>query len=45
MTPFAVVPFFMVLIEAVFIRAEEGMLEAKFGEVWLSYKAEVRRWI
>jgi protein-S-isoprenylcysteine O-methyltransferase Ste14 len=45
MTPFAVVPFFIVLIEAVFIRAEEGMLEAKFGEVWLSYKAEVRRWI
>lgn len=45
MTPFAVIPFFIILIEAVFIRMEERMLEAKFGEAWLSYRAKVRRWI
>jgi protein-S-isoprenylcysteine O-methyltransferase Ste14 len=29
----------------VFIQIEESMLEEKFGQVWLEYKAKVRRWI
>jgi len=45
LTPYAVVVVFAVLMEVVFIRVEERMLEQKFGEAWLAYKAKVRRWI
>ena len=36
---------FAVLMDRVFIRIEERMLEARFGQAWLEYKATVRRWI
>jgi len=45
LTPCAIVVLFAVLMDRVFIRIEEKMLEEKFGEKWLSYKAKVRRWI
>ena len=45
LTPFLVVPVFMVLIEKDFIRGEEKMLEQKFGQIYLGYKQMVRRWI
>lgn len=45
LTPYAVIVVFAVLMEVVFIRVEERMLERKFGEAWLAYKAKVRRWI
>jgi protein-S-isoprenylcysteine O-methyltransferase Ste14 len=45
LTPFIVVPVFAVLMDQVFIQIEESMLEEKFGQVWLEYKAKVRRWI
>jgi protein-S-isoprenylcysteine O-methyltransferase Ste14 len=45
LTPFFVVAVFVVLMEAIFIRAEERMLEEKFGAAWHSYRAKVRRWI
>jgi protein-S-isoprenylcysteine O-methyltransferase Ste14 len=45
LTPFAVVLFFPGLMEVVFIRPEEAMLEQQFGETWLAYKQQVRRWI
>jgi protein-S-isoprenylcysteine O-methyltransferase Ste14 len=45
LTPFAVVPLFVVLIDWRFIRAEEAMLEQAFGAAYLDYKAAVRRWL
>ncbi|MBW1910265.1 MAG: isoprenylcysteine carboxylmethyltransferase family protein [Deltaproteobacteria bacterium] len=45
LTPYAVIPVFAVLMEVVFIRVEERMLEEKFSEAWLVYKEKVRRWI
>ena len=43
--PFIVIPVFAVLIQFVFIKVEEGMLEEKFGRTWVEYKQKVRRWI
>jgi len=45
LTPFVVIPIFVVLMEAVFMRVEERMLEETFGEVWAAYRNSVRRWI
>ena len=45
LTPFLVVPLFVVLMELVFIRVEERMMEAQFGQSWRDYKRKVRRWI
>jgi len=45
LSPWAIIPIFIVLIEFIFIRSEEQMLEAKFGETWLGYKRRVRKWI
>ncbi len=45
LTPFLVVPVFALLMDVIVIRAEEGMLEEKFGELWLAYRNKVRRWI
>jgi len=45
LTPFLVVPFFVVLINYRFIRMEEGMLGERFGDEYLEYKKRVRRWI
>ncbi len=44
-SPFIVAFIFAILMDYRFIRIEEQMLEAKFGEVWLSYKCRVRRWL
>ncbi len=45
LTPFFVIPFFIVLIERLFIPMEEKMLTAKFGQSYLEYQEQVRRWI
>ncbi len=45
LTPFVVVPVFACLMDAVFIRVEERMLEEKFPHAWREYKKRVRRWI
>jgi protein-S-isoprenylcysteine O-methyltransferase Ste14 len=45
LTPFLVVPVFMILIEWRFIRVEEKMLESRFGVAYLDYKKNVRRWV
>lgn len=45
LTPFFVVPIFIVFITRRFIVYEEKMLEAKFGDEYRSYKQRVSRWI
>ena len=45
LTPFAVIPLFVVLIDWRFVRAEEAMLEQAFGSAYLDYKAKTRRWL
>jgi protein-S-isoprenylcysteine O-methyltransferase Ste14 len=43
-TPWLMVAGFPFLMENLFIRTEETMLEARFGSTWLEYKQRVRRW-
>jgi protein-S-isoprenylcysteine O-methyltransferase Ste14 len=45
LTPWIILPIFVVLMERVFIQVEERMLEERFGSTWLAYKKKVRRWI
>jgi len=45
LSPWVIVPIFSILMEVVFIRVEERMLEEKFGPAWLAYQKKVRRWI
>jgi protein-S-isoprenylcysteine O-methyltransferase Ste14 len=45
LTPFLIVPVFAVVMDRVFIVVEERMLAEKFGQAWLDYKVEVRRWV
>jgi protein-S-isoprenylcysteine O-methyltransferase Ste14 len=45
LTPFVVIPIFVILMDQIFIRVEEQMLEEKFVLTWLDYKRRVRRWI
>ena len=45
LSPFLAVVIFALLMELIFVRAEEQMLEKEFGERWLVYKQRVRRWI
>ena len=45
LSPWVIIPIFALLMEVVFIRVEERMLEKKFAATWLAYKKKVRRWI
>ena len=45
LTPLWVIALFVGWIHSQFIRHEEEMLFAQFGQDWLEYKARVRRWI
>jgi protein-S-isoprenylcysteine O-methyltransferase Ste14 len=44
-TPFLLLPLFVVLITTQQIIPEEEMLEKNFGKEYLDYKAQVRRWL
>jgi len=44
-TPHVVVVVFAVLMDVLFIRIEERMLEKAFGEAWQEYKRKVPRWV
>ena len=43
--PWGVVIGLGVVFDVLFIRREEGQMEAKFGDAYRHYKAQVRRWI
>ena len=45
LSPYAVIPVFIVVIDMVFIKPEERMLAETFGEVWTEYQLKVRRWL
>jgi protein-S-isoprenylcysteine O-methyltransferase Ste14 len=45
LTPFGIIVLFVVWIDVQFIRREEQMLSTQFGQDWLEYKRQVRRWI
>lgn len=45
LSPWVIIPIFIVLLDILFIRVEERMLEAKFGAAWSDYKRKVRKWI
>lgn len=44
-SPYIVVIVFAILMNVVFIRVEESMMEAKFQDEWKEYRSKVRRWI
>jgi protein-S-isoprenylcysteine O-methyltransferase Ste14 len=45
LTPWIVVVAFPFLMDMRFVRAEEAMLEARFGDSWLEYKRRVGKWL
>ncbi|MCL4876410.1 MAG: isoprenylcysteine carboxylmethyltransferase family protein [Anaerolineae bacterium] len=45
LTPWIVIVVFIFVMEIIFIRVEEKMLEEKFGQAFSEYKRKVRRWI
>lgn len=36
---------FIIWIDRIYIRIEEQMLQAKFGEAWRQYRSKVRKWL
>ncbi len=45
LTPLIVIVIFGLLMELVFVRTEERMLEEQFGATWFAYKKKVRKWV
>ncbi len=45
LSSFIVVPVFFFLMNEIFIKKEEKILEEKSGEAYLAYKKQVRRWL
>lgn len=45
LSPCVVILIFAILMDQVFIKVEERMLEARFGGEWRAYKHKTRRWI
>ena len=43
-TPLIIILIFAILMEMVFVRTEEMMLEQQFGPIWSTYKNKVRKW-
>jgi protein-S-isoprenylcysteine O-methyltransferase Ste14 len=43
--PWIVVPIFVAILRLRFIRYEERLMQATFGQAYLDYKARVRRWL
>jgi protein-S-isoprenylcysteine O-methyltransferase Ste14 len=45
LTPFAIIPLFVWLIQKNFIAHEEAMLDKSFGAAYAEYKKRIRRWL
>ena len=45
LSPLLVVIPFAILIDQIYIRVEEYMLDKKFGVKWKAYKSQTRRWL
>lgn len=45
LSPWLLIPGFVLIIRNVFILSEEAMMERTFGEQYRSYRSGVRRWI
>jgi len=45
LTPYTIVPGFIIIIDRAFIRPEEATLNRQFGEAWTAYVERVRRWL
>jgi protein-S-isoprenylcysteine O-methyltransferase Ste14 len=45
LSPWVIIPIFIILMDKVFIRIEELMLADKFNTTWQKYKKKVRKWI
>lgn len=45
LTPWVIVVVFTILVDRIFIQAEERILERRFGQVWWDYKGKTRRWL
>jgi protein-S-isoprenylcysteine O-methyltransferase Ste14 len=45
LSPFLIVAGFIILLERLYIRAEENMLNTQFGPQWQAYMARTRRWL
>ncbi len=45
LSPYIVIPIFVILLDRVFISEEELMLADKFGAEWEIYKQKTRRWM
>ncbi|MGB5457967.1 MAG: isoprenylcysteine carboxylmethyltransferase family protein [Gammaproteobacteria bacterium] len=45
LTPYTIVPGFIIIIDRAFIRPEEVTLNRQFGEAWTAYVEGVRRWL
>lgn len=45
LSPFTLIPVFVIIMDKVFIASEERMLDQRFGDDWRNYRARVRRWI
>jgi protein-S-isoprenylcysteine O-methyltransferase Ste14 len=45
LTPYVVVPVFFLIIQECFIKHEEPFLENIFGQEYLDYRNNVRRWL
>ncbi len=45
LSPYLVIFAFAILIDRIYIQAEEKMLAEKFGPTWKGYKAKTRRWL
>ncbi|MDY0094574.1 MAG: isoprenylcysteine carboxylmethyltransferase family protein [Candidatus Vecturithrix sp.] len=45
LSPYLIILLFPILMEKIFIITEEQMLEQTFGNTWLTYKQQVRRWL
>ena len=45
LSPFFVIPVFVIIVQEGYIRHEEVFLEKIFGEAYREYKSRVRRWL